>query len=123
MNELKTQSNTPLGIGEIVQGLRAIRLESLEHRQRRNKPPKLPSRRILQSVVESLSAALFPNRLGLADLKEEGVDYFVGHHLDIALRDLLSQIKLELHFSVDTTSSRQPSDEVAFFKTREFGRD
>jgi serine O-acetyltransferase len=106
-------TNTTLGIGEIVQELRMIRLESLKHRQRRNKSPKLPSRRILQSVIESLSAALFPNRLGLPDLKEEDVEYFVGHHLDTALRDLLGQIKLELHFSVDTASSKQPSDEVA----------
>lgn len=122
MNELlKLPSNTALGIGVIVQELRTIRLESLEHRQRRNKPPKLPSRKILQSVIESLSAALFPNRLGLPDLKEEGVDYFVGHQLDTALRDLLSQIKLELHFSADTTSSNQPSDEVGLYKTRQFG--
>jgi serine O-acetyltransferase len=122
MNEtVKLPSDTTLGIIEIVQELRTVRRESLEQRQRRNKPPKLPSRRILQSVIENLSAALFPNRLGLPDLKEEGLDYFVGHHLDTALRDLLSQIKLELHFSADTANSKQPSDEVAFYKTHEFG--
>jgi serine O-acetyltransferase len=101
--------------------LRAVRMASLEHRQRRNKPPKLPSRKILQSVIEGLSAALFPNRLGLPDLKEEGLDYFVGHTLDTALRELFSQIKLELHFAADTQQTKQPSDELAFSKTREFG--
>jgi serine O-acetyltransferase len=110
-----------LGIEGIVSGLRAVRMASLEHRQRRNKPPKLPSRKILQSVIEGLSAALFPNRLGLPDLKEEGLDYFVGHTLDTALRELFSQIKLELHFAADTQQTKQPSDELAFSKTREFG--
>lgn len=110
-----------LGIEGIVSGLRAVRMASLEHRQRRNKPPKLPSRKILQSVVEGLSAALFPNRLGLPDLKEEGLDYFVGHTLDTALRELFSQIKLELHFAADTQQTKQPTDELAFSKTREFG--
>jgi serine O-acetyltransferase len=110
-----------LDIEEIVSNLRAVRLASLEHRQRRNKPPKLPSRKILQSVTEGLSAALFPNRLGLPDIKDEGLDYFVGHTLDLALRELLSQIKLELHFAADTLQTKQPSDEVALSKVREFG--
>jgi serine O-acetyltransferase len=120
-DETAVTGTKSLGIESIVSGLRAVRLASLEHRQRRNKPPKLPSRKILQSVIEGLSAALFPNRLGLPDLKEEGLDYFVGHTLDIALRDLLSQIKLELHFAADTQQTKQPTDELAFSKTREFG--
>ncbi len=121
INENTSLSAKTLGIESIVGELRAVRLASLEHRQRRNKPPKLPSRKILQSVVEGLSAALFPNRLGLPDIKEEGLDYFVGHTLDTALRDLLSQIKLELHYAADTEQTKQPSDELALSKTREFG--
>ncbi len=120
-DEIALTGAKTLGIEGIVSGLRAVRMASLEHRQRRNKPPKLPSRKILQSVIEGLSAALFPNRLGLPDLKEEGLDYFVGHTLDTALRELFSQIKLELHFAADTQQTKQPSDELAFSKTREFG--
>lgn len=73
-----------LGISQIVTQLRDLRLTSLETRKRRDKPPKLPSRKALQVVVEGLAAALFLNRLGLPDLKEEGVDYFVGHLHDHA---------------------------------------
>ncbi|OQW69334.1 MAG: serine acetyltransferase [Proteobacteria bacterium ST_bin12] len=91
-----------LGIGEIVSALRDLRLSSLEHRKRRDKPPKLPARKVLQSIVEGLAAALFPNRLGLPDLKDEGVDYFVGHTLDVVLRDLVTQVKLELNFAADS---------------------
>ena len=93
--------NSDLGIEEIVSVLRGLRLSSLEHRKRRDKPPKLPSRKMLQSIVEGLGAALFPNRLGLPDLKDEGVDYFVGHTLDTVLRDLVTQVKLELNFVTD----------------------
>ena len=93
---------TDLGIGDIVTALRDLRLSSLEHRKRRNKPPKLPSRKALQTIVEGLGAALFPNRLGLPDLKEGSLDYFVGHTLDVVLRELVTQVKLELNFAADT---------------------
>jgi serine O-acetyltransferase len=35
-------------------------------------------------------------RLGPADLRQEGEDYFVGHTLDVALRALVDQVRLEL---------------------------
>ena len=117
---LLTADNHDLGINEIVTALRDLRLSSLEHRKRRDKPPKLPSRKVLQSIVEGLGAALFPNRLGLPDLKDEGIDYFVGHTLDVVLRDLVAQVKLELNFAADTlnqekTSASSPSDIVRDF--------
>jgi serine O-acetyltransferase len=86
-------------IGTIVGELRAIRLASLEHRQRLNRPPKLPSRKALTAVVEGLAAALFPNRLGPPGLTDEGIDYFVGHTLDVALRELCDQVSRELRFA------------------------
>jgi len=97
-------ANGDLGISQIVLQLRELRLTSLESRKRRDKPPKLPSRKVLQGVVDGLAAALFPNRLGLPDLKDEGIDYFVGHTLDVVLRELLAQVKLELDFAADTRS-------------------
>lgn len=96
--------NNDLGISQIVSQLRDLRLTSLEHRKRRDKPPKLPSRKVLQNIVEGLGAALFPNRLGMSDLKDEGIDYFVGHTLDVTLRELVGQVKLELNFAADTIS-------------------
>jgi serine O-acetyltransferase len=102
-------TSNDLGIAQIVTQLRDLRLTSLENRQRRDKPPKLPSRKVLQEIIEGLAAALFPNRLGLPDLKEEGIDYFVGHTLDVALRELVSQVKLELSFTADTQSQLDAS--------------
>lgn len=49
--------------------------------------------------MEGLSAALFPNRLGPPGLTDEGIDFFVGHTLDVALRALCEQVERELRFS------------------------
>src|SRR5688572_4780409 len=109
------------GIDNIVKDLRTARHASLERRLRRNNPPKLPSRKTLQSVLEGLAAALFPNRLGQPGLKGEGLDYFVGYTLEIALRELYRQIKLELNFSTDAGSASRTEDEQALLRTCQFG--
>ncbi|MEZ0232141.1 MAG: serine O-acetyltransferase EpsC [Methylophilaceae bacterium] len=101
MPESLNEVTSSLDISKIVAQLRAVRLTSLESRNRREKPPKLPSRKVLGSIVDGLGAALFPNRLGMPDIKDDGIDYFVGHALDVALRELLAQVKLELHFASD----------------------
>ena len=109
-----------LGISHIVEELREIRDTSLESRKRRDRPPKLPSRRALQEVVEGLAAALFPNRLGLPDIKIEGIDYFVGHTLDVALRELVAQVKLELNFTDDSVSqlNQEVSSDLTLAQTK-----
>ena len=76
-----------------------LRIASLESRQRRDRPPKLPARKMLAEIVEGLSAALFPNRLGPLGLTDDGIDYFVGHALDVALRALCEQVERELRFA------------------------
>ena len=117
LNAVDISADSGLGISNIVTQLRDLRLASLEHRKRQDKPPKLPSRKSLQSIVEGLGAALFPNRLGLPDLKDEGIDYFVGHTLDVVLRDLVTQVKLELNFAADTLSQLENSQAVVPTKT------
>ncbi|MFZ4499630.1 MAG: serine O-acetyltransferase EpsC [Burkholderiales bacterium] len=57
---------------------------------------EFPSREALRRVVAGLCAALFPMRLGPADLRHEGEDFFVGYTLDSALDALLPQVRLEL---------------------------
>lgn len=89
-------------IDKIVEQLRDLRVASLKDRHRLTRPPKLPSRKVLAEVVEKLGAALFPNRLGPPDLADEGIDYFVGHTLDIALRQLCEQVSTELRFNGET---------------------
>lgn len=90
---------TRLEVDNIVAELRALRNASLENRQRHDRPPKLPSRKILMHVAEGLSAALFPNRLGSSELADEGIDHYVGHTLNMTLRELMVQIQHELHYN------------------------
>jgi serine O-acetyltransferase len=100
---LKSQSDTarelPWNIDVIVADLRILRNESLAARQRVDNPAKLPSRTVLAGIAESLIAAMFPNRLASHSLAHESVDYFVGHTLDKALRELVEQIIRELQFN------------------------
>ncbi len=108
------------GIGTLVKQLRDIRVQSLETRERLNKPPKLPSRKTLASILENFSGALFPNRLGRPDLHDEGIDYFVGYTLDTALRDLHEQISRELHFMAEQNSVPQITEYDAKTIVRKF---
>ncbi|SFL07083.1 serine O-acetyltransferase [Nitrosomonas aestuarii] len=98
--------STHLEVDDIISKLRALRVASLESRKRHDRPPKLPSRKILANVAEGLSAALFPNRLGSSELADEGIDHYVGHILNVTLRDLMVQIQHELHYnsSLETLS-------------------
>lgn len=105
-------------IDSVVNDLRMLRVASLESRQRRDRPPKLPSRKSLTTVVEGFSAALFPNRLGPAGLTDEGIDYFVGHTLDVTLRELCDQIGRELRFAGETGDTEERACSIV----REFAR-
>lgn len=108
MNDMVAHYPMQREIDSVVADLRQLRVASLERRQRRDHPPKLPARKSLAEVVEGLSAALFPNRLGPAGLTDEGIDYFVGHTLDVALRALCDQVIRELRFAgqVDAVDAR-----------------
>ena len=108
------------GIDTLVGQLRDLRVQSLEVRRRRDKPPKLPSRKILSGIIDGLGAALFPNRLGLPDLDDEGIDYFVGHTLDTLLRELCKQIRRELQFISGQQGIDNAAHEQAVDITRKF---
>ncbi|SFP41297.1 serine O-acetyltransferase [Nitrosomonas cryotolerans] len=114
--------STHLEVDNIVVKLRALRVASLESRQRHNRPPKLPSRRILMGVAEGLSAALFPNRLGSSDLADEGVDHYVGHTLNITLRELMVQIQHELHYNSGSAVLSNEDRERSVAITQAFAR-
>lgn len=115
MNEIRKYH---WGVENTVAQLRDLRVQSLENRKRRNKPPKLPSRKELQDILDGLCAVLFPNRLGRPDLTEEGIDYFVGFTLDRVLHDLFKQIRRELQF----ISGSEGIDESAHSKAIEITR-
>ena len=88
-------------VGDIVHALHAARDEWRDSQKRARDPGgrEFPSRDALAQVVESLKGALFPMRLGPPDLRHESEDFYVGYTLDAALQSLLTQARLELHYS------------------------
>lgn len=92
--------HSPAGwdLGRIVWQLREVRerWRDAQHRKRDFGPREFPSRDALREIVNGLSGALFPMRLGPRDLTKESEDFFVGRTLDTALNGLLHQVRLEL---------------------------
>ena len=115
-------SGQSLGIHEVVAQLRELRNESLQSRRRDGRPPRLPSRVTLTEIVAGFSAAMFPNRLGRPDLTNEGIDHFVGHTLDVALRSLNEQLGRELLFASDLDALSEKDAVRALDITRAFAR-
>lgn len=83
-------------IAQIVEELRTVRALAREKPELAGSPPKPPSRKLLAAIVDGLTASLFPHRLGPSELTDEGADHFVGHTLDVALRELHEQAVREL---------------------------
>jgi serine O-acetyltransferase len=119
-DDLLTTEANGWGIDALVGQLRELRVRALETRHRQDHPPKLPSRKELHDILDGLGAVLFPNRLGLPDLNDEGIDFFVGHTLDTLLRELYKQIRRELQFISGQVGVDHAAHEQALIITREF---
>jgi len=85
-------------VDEIVTALHQVRSEWRESQQRSQAggERELPSREVIGEVVQALTGALFPMRLGPTDLRQESEDFYVAHTLDAALHQLHVQATLEL---------------------------
>lgn len=107
-------------IDTIVGELRTLREESLAARRRVGRPAKLPSRATLTGIVDGLSAALFPHRLASQMLIGQSVDYFVGHTLNLNLRELVGQVLCELQFDAGQEVASDNLRSAALQIVREF---
>jgi serine O-acetyltransferase len=88
----------PLELEHIIGSLREAR-ERWRQTHPRNQESggrSFPSREAVEKIMVELCGALFPMRLGPADLRVDGEDYYVGHTLSVALAALRTQIRLEL---------------------------
>lgn len=119
----KSERSLPVedwGIAAIVAELRALRNKALAARDRIGRPSKLPSRKALTSIIERLGVVLFPNRLSSRELGDSSIDYFVGHTLDVALRDLVEEVARELNFVDSTLGQRDEQRRRAIEIVRDF---
>lgn len=86
------------GLEKIVAELRESR--EVSHKVRHQGCVReLPSREVLQQVLDGLSAALFPTHYGQSDLTDESIDFYVGNTLNTTLNILAEQVRRSLLFA------------------------
>ncbi|MBS0260996.1 MAG: serine acetyltransferase [Planctomycetes bacterium] len=107
-------------IDQLVQELREVRNKALVARGRVGNPAKLPSRATLVGILDGLGAALFPNRLSSQVLAGSSIDYFVGHTLNLTLRELAGQVLRELQFVAGREVASPEQREQTVSIVREF---
>ncbi len=94
------KATTSWHLEKIVSELKAVRdAWRSEHGRTNSAGRELPSRTIMNDIIATVTRALFPMRLGPADLREESEDFYVGHALDEALNALQNQAYLELCYN------------------------
>jgi serine O-acetyltransferase len=86
--------DVPLSFGAETWGLSRVVAELRAPRPTARRT--LRSREALVAALSGLRAALFPAHFGPPDLTDSGLDYFVGHSLDVALGILHEQVRREL---------------------------
>jgi serine O-acetyltransferase len=94
-------------LGPIIDALRTSR-ESTHNIRHQGRVRELPSRAVLQQVIEGVSAALFPTHYGRPDLNDESIDFFVGDTLNVALDRLVEQVRRALRFTPELDSIDEP---------------
>ncbi|MCE4553939.1 serine O-acetyltransferase EpsC [Pelomonas cellulosilytica] len=97
----------------VVDALRAVRARWRETHRRGGDGRDLPSRELLAAMVQSLSGALFPMRLGPPTLRPEDEDFYVGHTLGAAMVTLREQIAHELRHDARQRGDAEPAPGVA----------
>jgi len=109
-------------LGPVIAALRVSREE--KHKIRHNgRVRELPSREALTTIVNGLSAALFPTHYGRPNLTDESIDYFVGDTLNTTLNRLSEQVRRGLLFSVTPGDAHtEASDDALASKARDITR-
>ncbi|PWF24178.1 serine O-acetyltransferase EpsC [Corticimicrobacter populi] len=102
-------------IDQIVAELYTVRARWRSRQQRNQEETnrEFPSREVLRRLVQQLTGALFPMRLGPADLKQTRENYYIGHTLGTVLDELLAQVKLELRYAARHTDPTPEEEQRA----------
>ncbi|MFT3688309.1 serine O-acetyltransferase EpsC [Paenirhodobacter sp.] len=99
----------------IVQELASLRRQWRDRHHRIQEPGarELPAPERVGQIVEALRGALFPMRLGPADLRQENENRYIALTLDSALSELVSQVRLELAWAVRHAPADAPPPAMA----------
>ena len=97
----------------VVEALRSARRRWRDAHRRGDDGRELPSRELLAAMVQCLSGALFPKRLGPPTLRPENEDFYVGHTLGAAMGTLRQQAALELRHDARQRGDAIPAEPAA----------
>ena len=113
--EDENPSRRALGLEAVTERLRAAREQWRRGHARHAEYGEhgFPSRHALGHIVDSLSAVLFPIRLGPAELTVESEDAFVQAALLSALPLLASQVRMELGYREAPLVAGEDTDTAA----------
>jgi len=94
------EPSPPIGLDTVIGRLRTARAEWRQSQARHAEYGEhgFPSRHAIARIIDSLSAALFPLRLGPAELTLDSEDAFVRASLETALPLLVAQVRMELAY-------------------------
>ncbi|GGY13056.1 serine acetyltransferase [Massilia dura] len=103
----------------VVAALRVSR-EATHNIRHQRRVRELPSREALSTIVNGLSAVLFPTHYGRPNLTDESIDYFVGDTLNTTLNRLTEQVRRGLQFADDADMAEDTLTQKAHDITRAF---
>jgi serine O-acetyltransferase len=107
-------------LGPVIEQLRISR-EATHNIRHQGRVRELPSREALTTIVNGLSAVLFPTHYGRPNLTDESIDYFVGDTLNTTLNRLTEQVRRGLQFTSQPADGNEDAlTEQANNITREF---
>ena len=121
INDERLAAVSEWDLSEVVYGLRQSR-EYTKKIRYQGQVRELPSREVMQQILEGLAAALFPTHYGRPDLNDDSIDFFVGSTLHGTLTLLAEQVRRSLLFVADRSAKfdhnlKQISEEIT--RTRE----
>jgi serine O-acetyltransferase len=87
--------------GRVVDALCAANERVFEHQRGPRRRHALPSRAMIEGVVDDLRAVLFPWHFGIPDLRTTALRHFIGTRLDRAQVELTEQVRSGLEFACE----------------------
>ncbi|MBM3577184.1 MAG: serine acetyltransferase [Alphaproteobacteria bacterium] len=104
-------------IDAIVSALSALRRASQAQRYGNGAPPQLPSKFVMASIVDGITAVLYPRHYGPPELPFDTADEFIASTLKTCLAGLREQVRREfaLFPSHAAPEERRPTDVVDAF--------
>lgn len=107
--------NASWDLDGIVEQLRISR-EVTHNIRHQGRAQEVPSRKIIDEIVEKIGEALFPSHLGPPSAGDQNADVFVRNTLDTALLRLSDQIRRSLVFGRDYSAANAEARAAAIIR-------